>query len=143
VSTRGHSYTERAHAFARARALAHALDFALYNVETLGAARVEPAVLRATFDELAAESDPAGDLDMATAVVPSRAARHLLSGVVRVLPARNRGRYGEEFAGELAELAEAGLSRWGQLRYGLRLGRRTWSLRATLRAAAPARGGSR
>ncbi len=78
-----------------------------------------------------------------TRVMPSRAAGRVLAGVVQMLPAGDRARYGEEFAAELDELAAAGLSRRVQLGYALRQAGRVWSLRAALRAPASTRGRSR
>ncbi|MEV6304103.1 hypothetical protein AB0M02_32190 [Actinoplanes sp. NPDC051861] len=67
---------------------------------------------------------------------PAASAAQLARGAVRVLPAAARGRYRAEFDSELYELALAGVSRWAQFLYGLRLLDRAWVLRAELREAA-------
>jgi len=55
---------------------------------------------------------------------------------VRVLPARHRERYRDEYGSELHELAAAGTPRWRQIAYALRLLDRSWVLRAELRTPA-------
>lgn len=60
---------------------------------------------------------------------PSRVAARLVARAVRVLPAADRARYGEELAAELDGLAEAGVSARGQVVFAVRLGARVWALR--------------
>lgn len=69
-------------------------------------------------------------------VRPMRAARSLADLTTRVLPARHRIRYRDEYRSELHELALSGASRWQQLACALRLLDRAWVLRAELREAA-------
>jgi hypothetical protein len=85
-------------------------------------------------------SDLRRDINAASAAVPQeRECRRVTQSAVRLtgaaavlLPARDRGRYGEEWQGELTELAAAGAGLRSQLGYAVRLLHRTALLRFEL-----------
>lgn len=60
---------------------------------------------------------------------PARAAARLAGAAAAVLPRRDRPRYTEEYQGDLADLAAAGVGRWQQLRHSSRLLAASVSLR--------------
>lgn len=66
-------------------------------------------------------------------VAPSAAG--LLRGAARLLPAGERARYAEEYRSELCDLAQSGLGRVRQLRYGLRQFLRVLPMGFALRSA--------
>lgn len=117
------------HALARTVALAQAhgvdlgLDDALTRAATLSRALAAPE---------AAASGPPG------AAVP-RIAAWLIAVESRLLPARHRGRFAVEFAGELHDLACEHGARWPQVLYTLRQLRRVAHLRAALQSPAQPR----
>jgi hypothetical protein len=75
-------------------------------------------------------------------ITPAREAGRIVYTAARVLPVGDRARYHAEYRSELYELAAAGVSRWGQVMYAVRLVDRAWVLRAELRATAVRRTGS-
>jgi hypothetical protein len=67
--------------------------------------------------------------------VPMRLAGRLTAFAAGLLPGAERGRYGEEFGSELAEIARAGGGRRAQLAYAARtVLSSAWQLRAALRS---------
>ncbi len=64
----------------------------------------------------------------------SKAAQRLLAAAAWLVPAGDRPRYLEEFRAELADLDEAGRSRWTQIIYAVRLLVSAWPLRTELRS---------
>jgi hypothetical protein len=58
----------------------------------------------------------------------------VLAAAVRLLPAADRARYGEEYRSELWELAQSGYGRMRQLRYALRQLRSALPMSFALRA---------
>jgi hypothetical protein len=89
----------------------------------------EPAV---TVEEPAATTASSEEPAARPAAAPAAAAAQLIGTVVHILPAGQRERYAEEFAGELFDLAAQGKSRWRQLLFVMRLLDRAWVLRAEL-----------
>ncbi|MGI9002441.1 MAG: hypothetical protein ACR2GH_12340 [Pseudonocardia sp.] len=78
----------------------------------------------------------AGDNAMAIGATPCRSAHRLLGMAIRLLPAGRRDRWREELTAELIQVAEAGISRVGQVRHGLRVLMGVPTLRRALRELA-------
>jgi len=67
--------------------------------------------------------------------VRGRLVRPLLAAAARVVPARDRARYREEFRGEAAEIGQSGGGRFAQLAYSARVTLSAVRLRAALASA--------
>lgn len=78
------------------------------------------------------DNPPSRQLAGQTRVAVVAAAERVALISVRVLPAADRVRYAEEFAGELYDLTCRGAGRWRQAAYALRVASRVWVLRIEL-----------
>jgi hypothetical protein len=134
----------RALAFARDHALERAFDLDRALALALDLVHVESIAIQARQLVVAVERcrDRARQVLGEHGVNASGAVRRLspvacrvIGQAVRVLPVVHRCRYGEEFRGDLAEIAQAG--RWAQVRFALGVLGRVWVLRVALRGVPP------
>ncbi|MEU1879616.1 hypothetical protein ABZ470_20070 [Streptosporangium sp. NPDC020072] len=108
---------------ARARILADHLD-------AMGQRAVE---ISEHLERLSAQASPAEPVVAEKKAVPiSRSAEHMVSLMMKLLPAVRRDRYAEEFNAELYDLAELKSTRTVQVVYALRQFGRVWQLREAL-----------
>lgn len=113
--------------YARTRARARILAD---HLNAMGQRAVE---ISEHLERLSVQAPPAGPIVVEEKAVPiSRSAEHMVSLMMKLLPAVCRNRYAEEFNAELYDLARLKATRTVQVVYALRQFGRVWQLREAL-----------